>query len=77
MDAKTEEKEYVRDNEPMWLDVDNKLVKVKINTQIFLLLLHLAHQVHPLMPKPPGPIKKPIDVAKTISQIGKSSAILS
>ena len=47
MDAKTEEKEYVRDNEPMWLDIANKLVKVNINTQIcFCCCIWLIRYTH-------------------------------
>ena len=45
MDAKTKEKEHVRSDEPIWLDVANKLVKVghpMLECQSFLLLFYVC-----------------------------------
>ena len=63
-----EEPEYERSKEAIWLDVGNKLVKVRHNLETPS--LHI--QVHPLMPFPPkAHSQKSVDVAKILSLIGQ------
>ena len=73
--GKEDDCDMTRSKEHVWLDVNNKLVKVKnARSKCF----SDVQQVHPLVPSPPqAPKRQSLDVAGVISVIGGESVSVS